>query len=154
MFKELKLFPRRKTSDGTTVVYASSADIDYDVFGNFILCDSIEGLSQVVVKAVITKSQPDGYGTMLQTLKGTKNKPLLKALLTMEIIRCYNVVKNNQIIFLNKYPLLDREQIIANVQYVKVISPSLTSIKITLRVQSLQQRQLNPLSTNIINVQL
>lgn len=152
-FSQLKLVSRAPQS-GIPTVYTSSADIDYDKDGNFVLCNSTEGLEQVLLKGAFTSAQSDGYGTMLPTLVGTKSKRLITTLIMSELVKCYNLIKKYQVDFLIANPGMDKKQIIGKLLSVQVAKSTPTAIQVRLKTESLYESSKANSSNQTLNFTL
>lgn len=153
-YSELKLVSRISNATGIPTVFSSSADLEYDKDGNFVLCSSEQGLEQVLLKGAFTSLQFNGYGTLLATIIGTKSIKLLTALLISELVKCYNLIKKFQLEFLQQHPEMDKRQILSKLQYVQVAKASPTRLNVRLKVESLEDTLKGVPSNQPINFQI
>ncbi len=152
MYKELKLISRDTANRSSDVpLFNSAADFEWDDNGGFVLCESSEGLEQTILKAVLTRVQSNGYGTIVQSLKGLKIKTLLITILNTEVIASLNVTKKAQAAFYTLYPTFDKKQMIGRLTYIKVYRKDKDKITIILNVdsQGKLEEEVNPTTQSI-----
>lgn len=141
MYSEIKLVARAKDSSGTPPIFTASADIEFDSLGNFVMCNSDEGIEQITLKALLTETSPnDNYGTDMVRLKGQKLRTVIQSVLVNELSQSFNLVKSNQKAFLTKYATQDTGQVINTLRYSKVVRPDKTTLSIRFGVQTLRNK--------------
>lgn len=163
MIDELKLVNRQTINFDSTGGYTfgllqdlnqtpfqSSADIEIDDDGQFLVCQNYDGIEQVILKAILTSSQLNGYGTDAYALLGKKNLTFIKGRLMTDIVESLNTVKSAQLKFLSENPTLNQKTIIAIILNVKVDKIGPTKIQSTINVQTLYDQILNKNNTKSI----
>lgn len=152
MIQELKLYNRSPdTTEVNQTPFSGKSDISFDIYGNFVKCTGEEGLEQNSLKALLTDTQLDGYGTDARKLLGKKNLEYVRGKLLYQILSTLDTLKTAQLQFLSKHPTYDKRNIVADVLNVKVDKKTNTSIICSLKVQSLQKKLVNSQNLDEIN---
>ena len=139
MIKELKLINR----SGTTDLFNSSADIDFDSFGNLQTVEGEQGLHQCVGKAILTSKQDDGYGTNLSDLIGKKNTRYVQTKSALEVLTSLTTLKKFQYNYKLSNQQFDSRVVLYTVYNVIAEALTKTSIDISLKLNNLYNVEYN-----------
>lgn len=139
MIKEIKLFNRSETSD----LFNSSADIDFDSYGNVQTIEGDEALHQCVGKAILTGKQDDGYGTNLSELIGKKNIKYVQTKSALEVLTSLTTLKKYQSNYKLNNPQYDSKIVLYTVYNVIADSYEKTKIDISLKLNNLYNVEYN-----------
>ena len=148
MIEELKLVNRIEGLNQTP--FQSSADIDIADDGSFVTCENYDGIEQVVLKAILTSLQANGYGTDVSKMLGKKNLTYLRGKVMTDVVQSLMKVKDSQMSFLKEYPTYNRKSIIDTILSIKVDRVDNTRIQSTIDIQSLYDATLNKNNTKSI----
>lgn len=139
MIEELKLVNRLQTNEINQTPFQSASDIDINSNGEFVRCSDYDGIQQSVLKAIITSSQLNGYGTDIMTLLGKKNLTYLRGKIMSDVIQTLSVLKDAQNVFLSQNPTFNRKSVIDTILGVKSDKIGLTKIETSIEIQTLYE---------------
>lgn len=153
MIQELKLINRDLESDETNQTpFNGSSDIDFDEYGHFVTTTGEQGLEQNLLKAILTTTQPNGYGTEAFSLLGKKNIELIRGKLMFDLLSTFKILKQNQLKFLNQFSTYDKRNIISKVYNILTHKRDKTSMNVSMKVQSLDNELKNKNNLDEINL--
>lgn len=157
MIEEIKLVNRNLEEDTTNdTPFNGSSDIDFDDTGNIIKCVDEEGLEQNLLKAVLTSTQTNGYGTDMFSLLGKKNIELIRGKLMYNILTSLNFLKKVQSNYLKQHATYNKKSMVANIFNIKSSKQTQTDLRVSLKVQSLDsllknEQKLEEVNFNVID---
>jgi len=140
---DIKLVSRTPKELVDQTEFKSDSDIDFDVYGEVVLCTPEEGLEQNLLKAVLTDKQPDGYGTSFKSLIGRPNTDFVRVSLMHEILSSVDTLKSSQVTYLKRNPTYDKKSIIGSMVNIKGNRISKTGFEVTCKLRSLNDIEKN-----------
>lgn len=144
MIEEIKLVNRNLEEDTTNETpFNGSSDITFDDSGNIVRCVDEEGLEQNLLKAVLTSTQLNGYGTDMFSLLGKKNIELIRGKLMYNVLTSLNFLKKIQSSYLQQFPTYNKKSIISNIFNIKSDKRTKTDLKVSIKIQSLDSQTKN-----------
>lgn len=152
MIQELKLVNRDTEGYITNETrFNGSADIDFDSSGNMVRCTGEEGLEQNILKAVLTSTQENGYGTDMFSILGKKNIEFIRGKLMYEILSTFEILRKNQLNYLSQFPTYDKKNIAIRTFNIQSTKKQKTDLGVSLKVQSLDSYLKNKNSLDEVN---
>lgn len=141
--KDIKLTNRGSENFTDNTPFNADADIDFDIYGEPVMCTSEEGLEQNILKAILTGKQDDGYGTSFKSIIGHKNINYIRASLMYEILTSLSVLKKYQTSYISNNPTYDKKSSIGSVENIKGNTVTNTSFEVSCKVRSLNDIETN-----------
>jgi hypothetical protein len=140
---DIKLVSRVLKDSVDTTEFRSDSDIEFDEYGEVVLCTPEEAFEQNLLKCILTDKQLDGYGTSFKSLIGRPNTDFIRVSLMSEILSSVSTLKQKQVEYLSKNPTYDKKSIIGEVLSIKGNKLNNTSFEVICKLRSLNDLEKN-----------